>query len=101
MKNQKGEKGEMERKRLANELTDFCLAHQIFNISCGAKEIKQRIEEAFIDVVFVEGLINLIIVKVKNQKDVDTGKLIELLSELERLRLELEYKMPEGAGRKC
>jgi len=91
----------MERKRLANELTDFCLAYKIFNISCGAKEIKQRIEEQFTDVVFVEGLINLIIVKAKNHEDIDTGKLIELLSELERLRLELEYKMPEGAGSKC
>jgi len=91
----------MERKRLANELTDFCLEYKIFNISCGAKEIKQRIEEQFCDVVFVESLINLIIVKTQSQKDVDTDKLIELLSELERLRLELEYKMPEGAGQKC
>jgi len=94
----------MEQKkltRLANELTDFCLEYKIFNTRCGAKEIKQRIEEQFCDVVFVEGLINLIIVKVRNQKDIDTGKLIELLSELERVRLELEYKMPEGAGRKC
>jgi len=94
----------MEQKklvRLANELTNFCLEYKIFNTTCGAKEIKQRIEEQFDDVVFVEGLINLIIVKAKNLKDIDTGKLIELLSELERLRLELEYKMPESAGEKC
>jgi len=94
----------MEQKklaRLANELTDFCIEYKIFNISCGAKEIKQRIEEQFTDVVFVEGLINLIIVKSKDHQDIDTGKLIELLSELERLRLELEYKLPEGAGQKC
>ena len=91
----------MERKRLANELTDFCLAYKIFNISCGAKEIKQRIEEQFDDVIFVEGLINLIIVKVKKLDDIDTGKLVELLSELERVRLELEYKVPVKAGEKC
>jgi len=85
----------MEQKklaRLANELTEFCLEYQVFNISCGAKEIKQRIEEQFCDVVFVEGLINLIIIKTKNQKNVDTVRLVELLSELERLRLELEYR---------
>jgi len=91
----------MERKRLANELTDFCLECKIFNISCGAKEIKQRIEEQFDDVIFVEGLINMIIVKAKSLKDIDTDKLVELLSELERLRLELEYKTPEKEGAKC
>jgi len=88
----------MEQKkltRLADELTDFCLEYKIFNISCSVKEIKKRIEEQFDDVVFVEGLINLIIVKTKDHKDIDTGKLIELLSELERLRLELEYKAPK------
>ena len=87
--------------RLANELTDFCLEYRIFNISCGAREFKQRMEELFYDVIFVEELINLIIVKAKDQKDIDTGKLVELLSELERLRLELEYRAPERAGEKC
>ena len=91
----------MERKKLVNDLTDFCLEYRIFNISCGAKEIKQRIEEQFDDVIFVEGLINLIIVKAKNHEGIDTGKLVELLSELERVRLELEYKVPERAGGKC
>ena len=91
----------IERRRLASELTDFCLAYKIFNISCGVKEIKQRIEEQFDDVVFVEGLINMIIVKAKNQENIDTGQLIELLSALERLRLELEYKAPKKAGVKC
>ena len=94
----------MEQKRLArlaNELTDFCLQYGIFNISCSAKEIKRSIEEQFVDVVFVENLIVLIIKKTNNRKDVDADRLIELLSELERVRLELEYKAPERAGRKC
>jgi len=84
------------KKKLANEVTDFCLEYGIFNISCEAKEIKQKIAEQFCDCVFVEGLINMIIVKIKNQQDIDTGKLIEILTELERLRLELEYE-----GVKC
>jgi len=91
----------MERKRLANELTEFCLEYKIFNSTHGAKEIKQRIEEQFIDVVFVENLINLIIVRSKNHKDIDTDKLVELLSELDRLRNELEYQTPERSGEKC
>jgi len=94
----------MEQKklaRLASELTDFCFAHGIFNTKCGAREVKQKIEEQFDDVVFVEGLINVIIVKAQNLKDIDRDKLIELLSELEKLRLELEYRVPESAGEKC
>ena len=91
----------MERKKLANELTEFCLEYKIFNTTHGAKEIKQRIEEQFIDVVFVENLINLIIIKSKYLKDIDKDKLVELLSELDRLRNELEYKSPERAGEKC
>jgi len=61
----------MEQKklvRLANELTDFCIEYRIFNTTCGTREIKQRIEEQFDDVVFVEGLINRITVKVQNRK---------------------------------
>ena len=94
----------MEQKklaRLASELTDFCLEYKIFSISCGAKEFKQRMEELFCDVIFVEELINLIIVKAKGHQGIDTDKLIELLSELDRVRLELEYRTPEKAGEKC
>ena len=91
----------MERKRLANELTDFCFEYKIFNTTYGAKEIKRRIEEQFSDVVFVEGLINMINVKAKSHKNIDADKLVELLSALDRLRNELEYKMPERTGEKC
>jgi len=94
----------MEQKkltRLASELTDFCLENKIFNITCGVKEIKQRIEEQFCDVAFVEGIIKLINDKARNRQDIDADKLIELLAELERLRLELEYKQPESAGEPC
>jgi len=91
----------MNRKKLANDVTDFALEYGIFNITCGTQEIKQRIEEQFIDPAFVEGLINMIIVKAKDQDDIDTGRLIELLSDLERLRLELEYKTPVGSYPEC
>jgi len=94
-------KEENKLKKLANEVTDFCLEYGIFNITCGTAEIKQRIEEQFNDVIFVEELINMIILKSKKHDDIDTGKLIELLSALDRLRLELEYKTPERATEKC
>jgi len=91
----------MERKKLAHELTDFCLAYRILDIPRGAKGIEQGIEGQLDDAVFVETLINQIIVKAKYYKGMDRDKLIELLSELERLRLELEYRVPERAGEKC
>ena len=81
----------MERKILASEIVDFCLEYGVFNISTDIGEIKTRIEEQFVDFEFVEGLINMIIVNTKNKNDIDTGKLIELLIELEKIRLELEY----------
>jgi len=94
----------MEQKklaRLASELTDFCIAYGIFNTTCATREIKQRIEKQFDDVTFVEGMIRFIIAKMNNRKDIDAGRLIELLSELERLRLEHEYSASESAGEKC
>jgi len=82
----------MERKELANDIVDFALEYGVFNISGQICDIKRRIEEQFIDFEFVEGLINMIIVKTKDKNDIDTGRLIELLIELEKIRLELEYK---------
>ena len=81
----------MERKTLVNEIVDFALEYGIFNISGAISEIKTKIEHQLVDYEFVEGLINMIIVKTKDHKDIDTGRLIKLLIELEKIRLELEY----------
>jgi len=91
----------MERKKLANDITEFCFEYGIFNTTCGTREIKKRIEEQFIDPAFVEGLINMMIVRSKMSKEIDVDKLMELLLELDKLRLELEYKTPESSNQKC
>jgi len=57
--------------------------------------------QQFIDPAFVEGLINMMIVRSKMSKDIDVDKLMELLLELDKLRLELEYKTPESISQKC
>ena len=82
----------MKRKELANEITEFALEYGVFNISTDSSEIKKNIEYQLEDYDFIENLINMIIVKTKDKKDIDTGRLIELLLELEKIRLELEYK---------
>ena len=82
----------MQRKVLVENIIDFCLEYGVFNISGRISDIRTNIEHQLVDYEFVEGLINMIIVKTKDQKDIDTGRLIELLIELEKIRLELEYK---------
>jgi hypothetical protein len=91
----------MERKRLASELTNFCLACGIFNTTCGTNEIKQRISEQLDDVIFIKGLMGMMIDKAKYLNDIDMAKLNELLAELEKVRSELEYKAPEQSGEIC
>jgi hypothetical protein len=41
---------------------------------------------------FIEELINMIIVTTKDSQAIDTEKIINLLCDLDRLRLELEYR---------
>jgi len=91
----------MDKKELVKSVTAFCIEHGILDTKCSTKEIEERIEKQSHDVIFVENLINMIIVKTRKMKDIDTGKLIELLIKLERLRLELEYKKPERVTEKC
>ncbi|MCL2494106.1 MAG: hypothetical protein FWE98_00430 [Oscillospiraceae bacterium] len=91
----------MEKERLAQELADFCLAYRILNTRCSAKEIEQGIQRQLDDVAFVEELIHAINVKAKYYNGIDADKLIELLSALERIRLEHEYRPAETMEMKC
>jgi hypothetical protein len=82
----------MKRTVLVNEIVGFCFEYGIFNKSEEIKNIKLSIFHQLEDVVFVEQFINLLIIKTKNRHDIDFEKLKMLLLELERIRLELEYK---------
>ena len=79
----------MEIKELANAITVFCMENKIFNTTFRDSEIKKRIKEqlAASDPAFIEGLINMMFVRTRDQAGVDK----RLLIELEKLRLELEY----------
>lgn len=82
----------MKRKVLSNEITNFCLEYGVFNITTKISDIKTRIEHQLDDYDFVESLINMIITKTKEKEKVDTERLKKLLLELEKVRLELEYR---------
>ena len=81
----------MERKVLINEISDFCFYYGLYNKLINISEIKSNIEFGLKDPVFIENLISTINVNIRKRKNVDTQKLITILTELERLRLELEY----------
>ena len=63
-------------------------------IEKGANEndIKRIIHKQLSEEEFIENIINTIISRTRTRNDIDTGKIIELLTELEKVRLELEYK---------
>jgi len=82
----------MKRKVLSNEIVNFCLEYGVFNITTNISDIKTRIEHQLEDYDFVESLINMIITKTKEQENIDIERLKRLLLELEKVRLELEYR---------
>lgn len=55
-------------------------------------EIRSKVENWLGKTEFIEDLINTIFKKAKRNKDIDIKRTIELLLELERVRLELEFK---------
>ena len=82
----------MERENLINEIIDFCLDYRLFSEGVIVGDMKIIIEKELEDFEFVESLINTIIVKSKTRKKTDSKRLRSLLLELEKIRLEMEYK---------
>ena len=80
----------MERQVLIDEIVSFCMTYGDKDIKIN--ELRNVIANQIEDATFLENLINTIIINAKNRKKVDIDKLIELLVELERIRLEQEFK---------
>ena len=84
---------EVERRLLVNDIANFCIEHGIFRGRVEDNEIEIGIECGLERVDFIESLINTIINRVShNQNNVDIEKVKVILLELERIRLDLEYK---------
>ena len=83
-----------EKQMLANEIGDFCLKYKIFSQQIEPSILKHRIESKLDDIEFVESVIHLIVTRTKQQpiEEEDFDELIELLTNLERIRTELDYK---------
>ena len=82
----------MRKEDLINEIAYFCYEYRLFSKTIEVDEIKNKIERQLNESDFLESLINTIIVKTKNHKNMSVEKLKDLLLELEKLRLEIEYQ---------
>jgi hypothetical protein len=81
----------LKKIELINEITDFCLKYRLFNGVIRIDEIKNNIESRLNDSRFIESLINVIILKTRNRQNININKIKNMLLELEKIRLDLEY----------
>jgi len=78
----------MNKENLINEIINFCFDYDVI---VDQADLRKRIEEKLNEAHFIENLINTIYIKSKNSQNIDLEKVKELLIELEKIRLELEY----------
>lgn len=82
----------MERNVLIDRLIKFCFEYGVIDKDVNEDKIKMIMYNNLDEEEFIENIINTIIAKTRKQNDIDVGEIIELLTELEKIRLELEYK---------
>jgi hypothetical protein len=82
----------MGRKDLVNELIEFIDRYRLFSNAENLRMARDKIERQLENSVFVEGLIQTLIVKARYLDNVDFEQLKRLLIGLEEIRLELEYR---------
>jgi len=82
----------MERNILVNKIVRFCFDCEVLDETSNQCETETIVDQRLDDVEFIENLINTVIVTSRGRKNLDVEQLKELLIELEKIRLELEYK---------
>ena len=78
----------MKKDVFLDEIIEFCFDYGVII----DENIKSRIEYQLNEPAFIENLISVITKKSKTDENVDIERVKELLIELEKIRLELEYK---------
>ena len=81
----------MGKLELAEEIIDFCVKYRLLGNPKRIVKSKDRVIQELENVCFVEGLIRMLIRKTQ-YIDVDNNRLKNLLIELEKVRLDLEYR---------
>lgn len=90
----------MEQYKLVKEIIKTCQYFKIMNCDINDSFVEKKIIDGLEDIIFVENLLNIFYKKMKQkrfQKTLNQNRLKRLLIELEKIRLNLEFK----GGVKC
>jgi len=79
----------MERDILVDEIYNFCFD---YGVLVDKKAIKKNIEKGLGKAEIVESIYNMVFTKAKRGKVEDVERAKELLIELEKIRLDLEFR---------
>lgn len=80
----------MKKKFLVDEIVNFCFKYGLIANTTNVDYLRNNIEEQLNDVVFVENLINAIFIRGKQYKILRSKKVMNIIMELEKIRLQLE-----------
>ncbi len=85
----------MEQYKLVREIIKTCQYFKVMNCDVNDSFVEKKIIDGLEDIIFVENLLNIFYKKMKLkrfQKTLDQNRLKRLLIELEKIRLNLEFK---------
>ena len=85
----------MEQYKLVKEIIKTCQYFKIMNCDINDSFVEKKIIDGLEDIIFVENLLNIFYKKMKQkrfQKTLNQNRLKRLLIELEKIRLNLEFK---------
>ena len=85
----------MEQYKLVKEIIKTCQYFKIMNSDFNDSFVEKKIIDGLEDIIFVENLLNIFYKKMKQkrfQKTLNQDRLKRLLIELEKIRLNLEFK---------
>lgn len=85
----------MEQYKLVKEIIKTCQYFKIMNCDINDGFVEKKIIDSLEDIIFVENLLNIFYKMMKQkrfQKTLNQNRLKRLLIELEKIRLNLEFK---------
>lgn len=85
----------MDQDKLVKEIVKSCMFFKVFPKYSDDNLIEKKIIDGLEDIIFVENLLNILYKKMKLKRFKDSlnfNRLKKLLIELEKVRLELEFK---------
>ena len=77
---------------LIGEITYFFMAFKLIDESENLSDFRESIRKQLNNIDFVESLIKTIIIKTERRKNIDLKRIMNLRLELEKVRINLEFK---------